>query len=97
MVTQDMNPFFIQVKTFMMVNGVWRGKTVALVNIQVNSKLLQLATSVEKDVSKVVNEALYLWLKKQIIICPVTNGFCININGPCNECDIARNAKSHSI
>ena len=72
-------------------------KKVAVVNIHVNSKLLHLATSVEKDVSKVVNEALYLWLKKKIIICPVTNRFCTNVNNPCNDCDVTSKAKNHFV
>ena len=64
------------------------------INVQVNPKLLRLAASVEKDISKVLNEALYLWLKRKIIICPVTNRFCIH-TGPCNDCDMAKKGKQH--
>ena len=64
--------------------------------IQVNSQLLHLATTVEKDVAKAVNEALHLWLKKKIITCPITNSFCTNVNGTCNECEVTkRSKKSH--
>ena len=65
------------------------------VNVQVNPQLLHLATSVEKDVTKAVNEALNLWLKKKIITCPITNSFCTNVNGTCNECDVTKKAKKH--
>jgi hypothetical protein len=70
---------------------------VVAVNVQVNSKLLDLAASVEKDVSNVLNEALHLWLKKKIITCPITGRFCININEPCNNCDITKRSKAHFV
>jgi hypothetical protein len=59
------------------------------IEVQVNPKLLRLATNVDKDVSKVLNEALHLWLKRKFIICPVTNPFC-TYTGPCNDCDISK-------
>ncbi len=65
----------------------------ATVNVQVNPKLLRLVTSMEKDVSKAVYEALNLWLKEKIITCPITNNLCTNMNEPCNHCDIAKNSK----
>jgi hypothetical protein len=65
---------------------------VVAVNVQVDSKLWRLAASVEKDVSKVVNEALHLWLQRKLIICPVTNSFCTH-TGPCNDCDITKKIK----
>lgn len=67
------------------------------VSIQVSPKLLDLATSVEKDVTKAVNEALQLWLKKKIVTCPITNRFCINPNQPCNDCEITKTSKKSKL
>jgi hypothetical protein len=47
----------------------------------------------EKDVSKAICEALDLWLKEKIITCPITNKLCVNMNQPCNNCEIARKSK----
>jgi hypothetical protein len=65
----------------------------AVVNVQVNSKVLRLVSSMEKDVSKAICEALDLWLKEKIITCPITNKLCVNMNQPCNNCEIARKSK----
>lgn len=59
-------------------------------NIEFDSELLNLVTSLETDVNKAVNEGLTLWLKEKMIICPITKKFCINPNCPCNNCDIAK-------
>jgi hypothetical protein len=37
----------------------------AVINVQVNSKVLSLVTSMENDVSKAICEALDLWLKEK--------------------------------
>jgi len=61
----------------------------AVTTIQVNTKLLDLAAFVEKDVSKVINEALNLWLTERILICPITKKFCTQLSGSCNNCKTA--------
>jgi hypothetical protein len=58
--------------------------------IQLNPKLLSLVTSLETDLNKAINEALDLWLKKRVIICPITNQFCERGHGPCNDCSVTR-------
>ncbi|MCW4034010.1 MAG: hypothetical protein NWF03_01455 [Candidatus Bathyarchaeota archaeon] len=68
-------------------------KKMAHVNVQVNSKLLQLVQSMEEDISKAVGEALHLWLKEKIITCPITNKLCTNPNTPCNHCETALKGK----
>jgi hypothetical protein len=56
--------------------------------IRVNPKILKLVTSLETNVTKAINEALNLWLREKITICPITNQFCIRNNEPCNDCPI---------
>ena len=56
--------------------------------VQVEPKLLSLIATVEGDISKVVSEALNLWLKEKIPTCPITKDFCGKQNGPCNDCFI---------
>jgi hypothetical protein len=60
-----------------------------LLNMQtlVDPQLLELIQSVEKDVSKVINEAINLWLKEKILTCPLSENFCKNPQIACNECD----------
>ena len=58
--------------------------------IQVDPKILDLIASLEKDLTKAINEALTLWLKKRIIVCPITNQFCKFIDGSCNDCSVAK-------
>ncbi|MFA5364092.1 MAG: hypothetical protein WC325_02795 [Candidatus Bathyarchaeia archaeon] len=65
----------------------------AIVNIQVSSKLLRLVKTMETDVSKAINEGLNLWLKEKIITCPITNNLCTNTNMPCNHCETAKKIK----
>jgi hypothetical protein len=60
------------------------------VKVQLESKIVNLIVPLEKDVTKVVHEALNLWLKERLIICPITNQFCINPNIPCNDCTITK-------
>lgn len=60
-----------------------------VLEIELNPTVLQLITSVEEDVSKVVNEAVNLWLKKHVPICPISNRFCVYIKGSCNECPVS--------
>jgi hypothetical protein len=54
-----------------------------------NPEILQLIATLEKDVSEVVHEALDLWLKEKMPICPLTNRFCVSVQGSCNECSVA--------
>jgi len=56
--------------------------------VQLDSNILNLVTSLETDVTKVVHEALTLWLKERLTVCPITNQFCKNSNTPCNDCSI---------
>jgi hypothetical protein len=58
--------------------------------VQLDSKILNLVASVETDLNKAINEALNLWLKRRIIICPITNQFCKFPNMPCNVCSISK-------
>ena len=53
----------------------------------VDTKLLELAQSVEKDFNKILNEAINLWLKEKILTCPITQKFCKDPKISCNECD----------
>jgi len=57
--------------------------------IQVDSKILNLIASLETDLNKVIKEALTLWLKERIIICPISGQFCKHDDGPCNDCSVA--------
>ena len=58
--------------------------------VLLDPKILYLVSSLEKDLPKAINEALTLWLKKRIIVCPITNHFCKIINGSCNDCSVAK-------
>ena len=58
--------------------------------IQVDSKVLHLVTSLKIDLNKAINEALTLWLKQKIIVCPITNQFCTFPAGPCNDCSVSQ-------
>ena len=58
--------------------------------IQLDSNMLNLVTSVEIDVTKAVHEALNLWLKERVLVCPITNQFCKYPEGPCNDCSLAK-------
>lgn len=58
--------------------------------VYVEPKIMELVSTVEKDFSKAVSEALNLWLRERIIICPITKRYCINHNVPCNECPITK-------
>jgi hypothetical protein len=58
--------------------------------VQLESKIVNLIKPLEKDLTKVVHEALNLWLKKRLTVCPITNQFCINPNRPCNDCALTK-------
>ncbi len=58
--------------------------------IQLDSDILNLVTSVETDVTKAVHEALNLWLKEKVTVCPITKDFCINPKSPCNDCTLVK-------
>ena len=32
----------------------------------------------------------YVWLKEKMTSCPITNQFCINNYGPCNDCPVLK-------
>lgn len=57
--------------------------------IQIDPKLLSLVTTVDSDISRVMSEALGLWLKEKLPKCPLTESFCENLQGSCNNCAIA--------
>lgn len=50
--------------------------------------MVNLIKSLEKDVTKAVHEALNLWLRERLTVCPITNQFCINPNIACNDCPV---------
>jgi hypothetical protein len=61
------------------------GKTL---EIHLDSDVVDRVFLVEKNISKAVNEALNLWLKERISMCPITKDFCINPCDSCKGCDI---------
>ncbi len=68
------------------------GLSGVLMEVNIDPELLRLIATLEEDISKVVQQALTLWLKKRILTCPITNRFCIDRSKSCNECAIAKNA-----
>jgi hypothetical protein len=60
------------------------------VNIRIDPEILNLVCSLEKDLTKALNEALNLWLKKRLTTCPITNQFCKSTDGPCNDCALTK-------
>lgn len=58
--------------------------------IQLEPSMVNLVKSLEKDVSKAVHEALNLWLRERLTVCPITNQLCINPNMPCNDCPVTK-------
>lgn len=64
--------------------------------IEIDPKLLRLISTFEVDISEVVKQALTLWLRERILICPITKRFCVNMNVSCNECAIAKSAYASS-
>lgn len=67
------------------LNSGEREKTL---EIHINSMIVDRVTLVEKNLSKAVNEALNLWLKEKISLCPTTKEFCINTSDSCKGCKI---------
>jgi len=63
---------------------------VVTMEINVDARQLHLIADLEKDITKVIREALDLWLKKKIPTCPITNLSCLNIQGSCNHCTVTR-------
>ena len=59
-------------------------------DVQLEPKLLRLVAAFEEDMSKAISEALTLWLKEKVPICPITESFCENLEGSCNDCTVAR-------
>jgi hypothetical protein len=60
------------------------------VNSRVDPKILNLVVSLEKDLNAAINEALNLWLKQRVTVCPITNQFCKFIDGSCNDCTLTK-------
>jgi len=58
--------------------------------IEIDSKILTLVTSIESDLKKAVDEGLSLWLKTRLTVCPITKEFCVSPNTPCNDCIITK-------
>ena len=57
-------------------------------DVQIDPKLLSLAATVESDITRVMSEALDLWLKARVPKCPITDSFCENLRGSCNNCPV---------
>jgi hypothetical protein len=58
--------------------------------VDIDSKILTLVSSIESDMKKAVDEGLFLWLKTRLTICPLTNDFCVSPNTSCNHCSISK-------
>jgi hypothetical protein len=58
--------------------------------VKLEPKILNLVASLEADLAKAVHEALTLWLKERLPVCPLTNQFCEFNEGPCNDCPVAK-------
>ena len=58
--------------------------------IDIDSKILTLVSSIESDLKKAVDEGLFLWLKTKLTVCPITNEFCVSPNTPCNNCSLSK-------
>jgi len=58
--------------------------------IQLDSKIVKLVTLLEIDITMAINEALTMWLKKRLPVCPITNQLCEYPQGSCNHCHIAK-------
>ena len=56
--------------------------------IQIDPKLLDLVPADDGDISKVMLEALDLWLKEKLPKCPITDTFCENLRGSRNSCPV---------
>jgi len=60
-----------------------------VMEIQLDSKIVKLVTLLEIDITMAINEALTIWLKKRLPVCPITNLLCEYPQGSCNHCPIA--------
>jgi len=58
--------------------------------IDIDSRILTLVSSIESDLKKAVDEGLFLWLKTRLTICPITNDFCQSPNTSCNDCRLSK-------
>ena len=56
--------------------------------VQIDRKILTLVATVDSDFSRVMSEALDLWLRKRLPRCPITEDFCENLEGSCNSCSV---------
>ena len=55
--------------------------------VNVDSKLVSLVSSLETDLNEAIDEGLTLWLKTKLTVCPITKEFCKSPNTPCNDCN----------
>jgi hypothetical protein len=89
----------ISVATYISVKGQYhdlptyllKGVFMKEVTVNISKKLLNLTKYLDLDFQDIVNKALEEYLRKRLIICPVTKLFCCNPNIPCNDCDITKN------
>jgi len=58
--------------------------------IDIDSKILTLVSSIESDLKKAVDEGLFLWLKTRLNVCPITEDFCASSNNSCNDCSLSK-------
>jgi hypothetical protein len=63
-------------------------------SIKIDQKLLRLIASVEDDISKVISEALKLWLRTKILVCPMNNELCEKSS--CNNCLVLKQSVNKS-
>ena len=58
--------------------------------IEIDSKILTVVSSIESDLKKAVDEGLFLWLKTKLSACPITEDFCASPNNSCNDCNLSK-------
>ena len=58
--------------------------------IMLDSQIVNLVSSLETDLTKVIHEALAIWLKERLTVCPITKQFCTSTDGPCNDCAVTQ-------
>ena len=56
--------------------------------VRIDPKILGLVADVDTDISRVMSEALDLWLRERLPKCPITEDFCENLRGSCNNCSV---------
>jgi hypothetical protein len=58
--------------------------------IEIDSEILTLVSSLESDLKKAVDEGLFMWLKAKLTVYPITKEFCVAPNRPCNDCSLTK-------